>query len=104
MVAATLNAFSPKKEPAATTAPVASIVPPIHAPPNISGIPTALINTGMITIMIEVKIMDNPMAVVSSSFLALHAAAVAMAAETPHTAISALTVIFKVLDPIFKMF
>jgi len=44
------------------------------------------------------------MASVSSSFLARQAAAVAMAAETPHTDMSAEMVMFSVLDGILTIF
>src|SRR5690606_26197779 len=92
MVAATFSAVSPKKAPAATTAPVESMVPPIQAPPSTSGMSTATMKAGSATIMMDVKTMDRPTAVVSSSLVALQAAAVAMAADTPHTHMSALTV------------
>jgi len=65
------------------------------------GIPTALIKAGMATIMTAVKTSESPTARVSSSFLALQAAAVAMAAETPQTDMSAEMVMLRVLDGIF---
>ncbi len=48
--------------------------------------------------------MDKPTAVVSSSLLALQAAAVAMAADTPQTDMSALIVMLRVLEPILSTF
>ena len=56
------------------------------------------------TIMITVKISDSPMANDSSSFLALQAAAVATAADTPHTDMSAEITKFRDLDGIFRMY
>ena len=47
MVAATYMAFWPRNAPAAATAPVESMVPPIQAPPRTSGMPTALMKAGM---------------------------------------------------------
>ena len=66
--------------------------------------PTRLAKAGWPTMHTAVKIMDRPMARVSSSFLALQAAAVAMAAETPQTDMSAEMVMFRVLDCIFRIF
>ncbi len=60
MVAATYMAFSPRKAPAAATAPVESMVPPIHAPPRISGMPTAMMMAGMTIIMMAVKTREMP--------------------------------------------
>ncbi len=50
MVAATCRASSPSISPAAATAPVASMVPPIQAPPSTLLMPMALIATGIATI------------------------------------------------------
>ncbi len=97
-VAATYRARSPRKAPAAATAPVASMVPPIQAAPSTVGISRARITLGITTIMIAVKTRERPTARVSSSFLARHAAAVAMAADTPQTDMSAEMVMFSVLD------
>jgi hypothetical protein len=47
-----------------------------------------------------VNTMDRPMARVNSGFFALQAAAVAIAAETPQTDMSAEIVMFKVFDGI----
>ena len=44
---------------------------------------------GIPTIIITVKINDKPTANVKSVFLALHAAAVAIAADVPHTDVAA---------------
>ena len=52
--------------------------------------------------MMEVNTRESPTARVSSSFLALHALAVAMAADTPQTDMSAEMVMFRVLLGIFK--
>ena len=59
---------------------------------------------GRATIMMAVKVMDRPRARVSSSFLARHAAAAAMAAEVPHTDMSAEMVMFKVGEAILRTF
>ena len=75
--------------PAATTAPVASIVPPIHAAPTIVSMPLARMPRGITTIMPTVKISVISTASVSSSVLARDAAAAAMAAETPQTDVAA---------------
>ena len=103
-VAATCRALGPMKAPAAATAPVASTVPPIQAPPRISGMPTQLMKAGMATIMMAVKVRDRPMDRVSSSFLARQAAAVAMAAEVPHTDMSAEMTMFRVREGILSTF
>ena len=104
IVAATYIAFSPRKAPAAATAPVESMVPPIQAPPRISGSPIALITAGMTIIIMAVKTSDRPIESVNSSFLARQAAAVAMAAEVPQTDISAEITTLRVLDGIFMTF
>ena len=75
--------------PAATTAPVASIVPPVHAALTIVSMPLARSPRGIRTIMPTVKISVIPTASVSSSVLARDAAAAAMAAETPQTDVAA---------------
>src|SRR6056297_1048136 len=103
-VAATSSARSPSTAPAAATAPVASIVPPSQAPPSTSSMPTNLITAGNTIIMITVKDSDMPIARDNSSFLALHAAAVAIAAETPHTDMSAEITIFNDGEEIFSTF
>jgi len=59
---------------------------------------------GITIIMIDVNIRDIPTAKVSSSFFALQAAAVAIAAETPHTDMSAEIVMFRVFEGIFNIF
>ena len=87
-MAATWPACSPSMAPAATTAPVASMVPPIQAPPTIGSIPIASMNNGISTIMATVKMSVMPTARVSSSFFARTAAAVAIAADTPHTEVA----------------
>jgi hypothetical protein len=79
----------PSISPAATTAPVASIVPPSQAPPTIGSIPAQRMNGGIATIIATVNNSDSPIASDSSSFFALQAAPVAIAAETPHTDMSA---------------
>jgi hypothetical protein len=63
--------------------------------------PTALMKMGITTIIMAVKTRLSPTARVSSSFLARQAAAVAMAAETPQTLMSALIVMLRVLEGIF---
>ena len=80
------------------------MVPPIHAPPNTWGKPTPLMMAGMTIIMMEVNTRLSPTARVSSSFFALQAAAVAIAAETPHTDMSAEIVMFNVFDGILSTF
>ena len=99
-VAATSSAALSSKPPAAATAPVESIVPPIQAPPRTELIPTARITAGITTIMMTVNESDSPMASDNSSFLALQAAAVAIAAETPHTDMSAEITMFSEGDGI----
>ena len=59
---------------------------------------------GMVTIMMAVKVRDRPMDRVSSSFLARQAAAVAMAAEVPHTDMSEEMVMFRVAEGILRTF
>ena len=54
--------------------------------------------------MIAVKVRESPTERVSSSFFARQAAAVAMAAEVPHTDISAEMTMFRVLEGIFSTF
>jgi hypothetical protein len=66
--------------------------------------PTARMKFGITIIMMEVNINERPTARVSSSFFALQAAAVAMAAETPQTDMSAETVIFRVFEGILMTF
>jgi hypothetical protein len=66
--------------------------------------PTALMKAGMAIIMMAVKTRDRPMDRVSSSFLARQAAAVAMAAETPQTDMSAEMTMLRVLEGIFSTF
>ncbi len=90
--------------PAAATAPVASTVPPIHAPPRISGMPTQAMKAGMATIMMAVKVRERPMERVSSSFLARAAAAVAMAADVPQTLMSAEITMLRVREGILMTF
>ena len=80
------------------------MVPPIHAPPRMGGMPTALMKRGITTIMMEVKMSESPTARVSSSFFARHAAAVAIAAETPQTDMSAEIVMLSVFEGIFSTF
>ena len=80
------------------------MVLPIQAPARISGMPTSLAKAGWATMQMAVKTMDRPMASVSSSFLARQAAAVAMAAETPQTDMSAEMVMFSVLEGILTIF
>jgi hypothetical protein len=91
-VAATSPTSLPSDSPAATTAPVASIVPPIQAPPTSGSSPSARIAGGIATIMMTVKKSERPIASDSSSFFARHAAPVAIAADTPHTDMSAASV------------
>ena len=91
----------PSISPAATTAPVASIVPPSHAPPTIGSMPACRMKGGMATIIATVKASDRPMASDSSSFFALQAAPVAIAADTPHTDMSAEITMHSDFDGIF---
>ena len=63
-----------------------------------------LITAGMTIIMMEVKTRERPTESVSSSFLALQAAAVAMAAETPQTLMSEQMVALRRLDWILRTF
>ena len=58
----------------------------------------------MATIMMAVNTMERPTDRVSSSFLARQAAATAIAAEVPHTDMSAEMVMFRVLEGIFRTF
>jgi hypothetical protein len=78
-------------------------VPPIHAPPITGPIPEARTTIGWTTIDTTVKISDSPIASDSSSFFARQAAAVATAAETPQTDISAEITIFNEGDGMRKM-
>ena len=80
IVEATSRATGPSNSPAATTAPVESTVPPIHAPANTGFNPNFFIIKGIITIINEVNKIDIPTANVNSSFLALLALAAAIAA------------------------
>ncbi len=66
--------------------------------------PTALMKAGMAIIMMAVKVMERPRERVSSSFLARAAAAVAMAAEVPHTDMSAEMTMFRVREGILSTF
>ena len=66
--------------------------------------PTAVITAGMTTIMMTVNESDSPIASDSSSFFALQAAAVAIAADTPHTDMSAEITMFSEGDGIFSTF
>ena len=66
--------------------------------------PVNLTKSVITTIMIAVKTMLRLIATVSSSRLALLAAAVAIAADTPHTLISALIVMLSDLEAIFNIF
>ncbi len=100
--AATVSARGPRKAPAATTAPVESMVPPIQAPPRTGSMPTQAMNIGMKIIISTVKISVMPTARVSSSFLARDAAATAMAAETPQTEVAAAMMITSGLLTIFR--
>ncbi len=102
-VAATAKASSPNIAPAAATAPVESIVPPSQAPPSTLLMPKARMAIGITTIMITVKTSDSPIASDSSERLALQAAAVAIAAETPQTDISAEITMLSVGDPIRRI-
>ena len=86
---ATSIAASPSSSPAATTAPVESTVPPIQAPPTVSFIPAILMRTGRPTRSITVDNNEIEMTRVRRSFLALVAAATAIAAETPQTEVAA---------------
>jgi len=74
---------SPAMVPAATTAPVVSMVPPIQAPVTISESPIHFASAGISTIMGMATI--NTMEMIKESFFLspLMAPAVAMAAETP---------------------
>ena len=64
----------------------------------------ALISAGRAIIMIAVNARERPTERVSSSFFARQAAAVAMAAEVPHTDMSAEMTMFSVLEGIFRIF
>ncbi len=101
-VAATSPASFPSDSPAATTAPVASIVPPIQAPPTIGSRPSQPMSGGITTIMITVKNSDSPIASESSSFRARQAAPVAIAADTPQTDMSAETTMHRDLEGILS--
>ena len=72
---------SPSNAPAATTAPVESIVPPIQAPPIILSIPHSLIKAGRPTSKMTVDNKEIEIVNVRYSFLALVAAATAIAAR-----------------------
>jgi len=104
---ATSIACSPSSSPAATTAPVESTVPPIHAPPTTKSIPRILIKAGKPTRSITVDNREIDIVNVSNSFLALVAAATAMAAETPQTevaaAINTLSEFYPILKPMFHI-
>ena len=102
-VAATARASSPNIAPAAATAPVESIVPPSQAPPRTLLMPMARMAIGITTIMITVKVRDRPIASDSSERLALHAAAVAIAADTPQTDMSAEITMFNVGEAIRRI-
>ena len=88
MTIATSIACSPSSSPAATTAPLESTVPPIHAPPISWFNPIALMSGGIITNIRTVKISDMDMVSVRCSLRALLAAAMAIAADTPHTLVA----------------
>ena len=94
--------FFPSISPAATTAPVASIVPPSQAPPTIGSISAHWMNGGIATIIATVNSSESPIASDSSSFFALQAAPVAIAADTPHTDMSAAITMHRLLEGIFN--
>ena len=99
---AACSASAPSALPAKTTAPVESTVPPMSAPPISWLIPQALIIIGSNTIIRMVKIMEMEIAIERSSFFALAAAPVAMAAEVPQTLVAAARVITSGLLSILK--
>ena len=99
---AACSASSPRALPASTTAPVESTVPPMRAPPINWLIPQARMIIGSNTIIRMVKIMEMLMANDRSSFLALEAAPVAMAALVPHTEVAEAKVMTKGLLSIFS--
>ena len=90
---AACSASGPRALPASTTAPVLSTVPPISEPPISWFMPHALIIMGSNTIMRIVNMMEMEMARERSSFFALAAAPVAMAAEVPQTDVADARVI-----------
>ena len=66
--------------------------------------PTALIPSGINTIISTVNIKDRPIANVKSFFLAPEAAAAAIAADTPHTEVAVAITITIGLETIFRNF
>src|SRR6478735_9905977 len=82
-IVAMASASLPASEPAAVTAAVVSMLPPIHAPATASGSPNTLASHGNRKIDGSAKAITKDAAYASCSFLAWTAPAAAMAALTP---------------------